>query len=56
VLPGYFEERIADEKLAEAQARYPMVRSKEELHYFRLFIGHFGSPHGLDGVGQWVCL
>jgi len=56
VLPAYFEEQIPDHELAEAQAKYPMVRSKEELYYFRLFTEHFGTGHALETVGQWVSL
>jgi len=56
VLPGYFEDVILDEELLEAQASYPMVRSKEELFYFRIFIEHFGNGRAVDTVGQWLFL
>jgi asparagine synthase (glutamine-hydrolysing) len=56
VLPQYFDTVISDDELAEAQARFPMVRSKEELYYFRIFTGHFGSGRAVDTVGQWVCI
>jgi asparagine synthase (glutamine-hydrolysing) len=56
VLPAYFEEQIPDRELAEAQAKYPMIRSKEELHYFRLFTEHFGTDHAVQTVGQWISL
>ncbi|MFC1874252.1 asparagine synthase-related protein [Chloroflexota bacterium] len=56
VLPGYFEEQIPDQELDEAQAKYPLIRSKEELHYFRLFIERFGDGHAVDTVGQWPSL
>jgi len=56
VLPAYFEEQIADGELAEARVKYPLLRSKEELHYFRLFTKYFGSNHAVQTVGQWVCL
>jgi asparagine synthase (glutamine-hydrolysing) len=57
VLTAYFEEQIPDRELAEAQAREPLVRSKEELHYFRLFTGYFGTGrHAVSTVGQWLCL
>jgi len=56
ILPAYFEGFISDEELARAQANYPMVRSKEELYYFRIFTGHFGSQHAVETVGQWICL
>lgn len=56
LLPAYFEERVPDRELTEAQAKYPLVRSKEELHYFRLFTGYFGADHAVKTVGQWVSL
>ena len=56
VLPHYFEDFISDEDLARAQAKYPMVRTKEELYYFRIFTEHFGSQHAVKTVGQWICL
>ena len=56
VLPEYFEEVISDEDLARAQAKYPIVRSKEELYYFRIFTEHLGSQHAVKTVGQWLCL
>jgi len=33
-----------------------MIRSKEELHYFRLFTEHFGHGRAVETVGQWICL
>ena len=56
VLPAYFEEQIPDHELAQAQAEYPMIRSKEELYYFRLFTEHFGQGRAVETVGQWICL
>jgi len=56
VLPAYFEKNISDEELAEAQQRYPIIRSKEELYYFDLFAKHFGSDKAIATVGQWVLL
>jgi asparagine synthase (glutamine-hydrolysing) len=56
VLPNYFEDVISDAELAEAQAQHPIVRSKEELHYFRIFTEHFGTGKAVDTVGQWVSL
>ena len=56
VLPAYFEERITDSELAEVQSKYPMVRSKEELHYFRIFTGYFGDGPAVETVGQWPSL
>jgi asparagine synthase (glutamine-hydrolysing) len=56
VLPAYFEEQIPDHELAEAQAKHPMIRSKEELHYFRLFTKHFGDGRAAETVGQWLSL
>ncbi|MFC2016347.1 asparagine synthase-related protein [Chloroflexota bacterium] len=56
VLPAYFEKQIPDHELAEAQAKYPIIRSKEELYYFRLFTEHFGTDHAVQTVGQWLSL
>ena len=56
VLPAYFEEQISDHELAEAQANYPLIRSKEELHYFRLFTEYFGVDKAVETVGQWLSL
>ena len=56
VLPAYFEEKITDHELAEAQANYSIIRSKEELYYFRLFTERFGAGHAVETVGQWVSL
>ncbi len=56
LLPAYFKEHIPDHELAETQVKYPLVRSKEELHYFRLFTGYFGTDHAVKTVGQWVSL
>jgi len=54
LLPAYFETTISDEELAEAQSKYPMVRTKEELSYFRLFTKHFGAGKAVQTVGQWI--
>jgi asparagine synthase (glutamine-hydrolysing) len=56
VLPGYFEGVYSNEELSEAQSRYPMVRSKEELYYFNLFAAHFGTGRAVETVGQWISL
>jgi asparagine synthase (glutamine-hydrolysing) len=56
VLPNHFEEEITDRALAEAQAEWPIIRSKEELYYFRIFTGHFGSDSAVRTVGQWISL
>jgi asparagine synthase (glutamine-hydrolysing) len=56
VLPAYFEATITDEELKEAQGSYPMVRSKEELYYFKIFIEHFGTGKAVGTVGQWIRL
>jgi asparagine synthase (glutamine-hydrolysing) len=54
LLPAHFETLISDEEFAEAQSTHPMVRSKEELHYFRIFTKHFGAGKAVQTVGQWV--
>ncbi|MGB6012335.1 MAG: asparagine synthase-related protein [Desulfobacterales bacterium] len=56
VLPAYFEETVNDDELINAQHIYPMVRSKEELYYFKLFTKHFGSQRAVETVGQWISL
>jgi len=54
VLPAYFQEIISDEELSRAQIKFPMVRSKEELYYFRLFTEHFSTNGAGKTVGQWI--
>ena len=54
ILRSYFEEMIEDEEFSQAAARYPVIRSKEELYYFRIFIDHFGKDHAVKTVGQWI--
>lgn len=56
VLPGYFEQVVSDAELAEAQEAYPIIRSKEELYYFRIFTERFGTGKAVETVGQWVSL
>ena len=56
VLPDYFEEQITDRDLTEAQAEHPLIRSKEELYYFRLFTDNFGAGKAVATVGQWHSL
>lgn len=54
MLLAYFDRHLSDHELAEAQAKYSIIRSKEELHYFRIFIEHFGTGRAVATVGQWV--
>jgi asparagine synthase (glutamine-hydrolysing) len=56
LLPGHFEKVISDKELSQAQAEHPVVRSKEELYYFRIFTEHFGADYAVDTVGQWISL
>ena len=56
VLPVYFSEQISDAELAEAQSDHPIIRSKEELHYFRIFTKYFGEGDAVKTVGQWLLL
>jgi len=56
VLSAYFEEQVPDYELAEAQAKYPIIRSKEELYYFHLFTEYFGAERAVETVGQWISL
>ena len=56
LLPKHFESLIPDEELAAVQQKYPKVRSKEELYYFRIFTEQFGDGLAVDTVCQWVSL
>jgi len=56
VLREYFELAISDAEFEEAQARHRIVRSKEELYYFRIFSESFGAPLAAKTVGQWLSL
>jgi asparagine synthase (glutamine-hydrolysing) len=56
LLPQHFESVYSDAELAEVQAEYPVVRRKEELHYFRLFTERFGTGRAIQTVGQWPYL
>jgi len=56
VLSAYFEGQISDHELDGAQAEHPIIRSKEELYYFRLFTEHFGAERAVETVGQWLFL
>jgi asparagine synthase (glutamine-hydrolysing) len=56
LLPQYFENVVGDDELLQIQAKYPMIRSKEELYYFRIFTDHFGDGLSVNTVGQWICL
>ncbi len=56
VLPKHFEQTISDDELNEAQEEYPVIRSKEELHYFRIFTDNFGTGKAVGTVGQWLRL
>jgi asparagine synthase (glutamine-hydrolysing) len=54
LLQQYFEEHIDDNELAQIQDEYPIVRSKEECHYFNIFVQHFGDSWAVKTVGQWI--
>jgi asparagine synthase (glutamine-hydrolysing) len=56
VLPAYFEEAVGDEDFAQARTEHPLLRSKEELYYFRIFVEHFGTGRAVETVGQWISL
>ena len=53
VLPSYFENLIGDDELSKAQSKYSIIRSKEELYYFRIFTDNFGDGQAVETVGQW---
>jgi asparagine synthase (glutamine-hydrolysing) len=56
VLPDYFENTISNAEFEEARAEQPLIRSKEEYYYFRIFRENFGSSHAVKTVGQWPSL
>ena len=53
LLPSYFENLIGDDELSKAQSKYSIIRSKEELYYFRVFTDNFGDGQAVETVGQW---
>lgn len=53
LLTEHFEQAYSDAELAEIRQKYPVVRNKEEMHYFRIFIEHFGDRGAVKTVGQW---
>lgn len=55
-LPGYFEDAVDDHEYAEARAKHPPIRSKEEFYYFRIFTESFGADRAVETVGQWGSL
>ena len=56
VLPAYFENVISNEEFDAEREKYPVIRSKEELFYFRIFKKHFNDSAAAETVGQWVSL
>ena len=56
VLTEYFENTVSDQEFREMQAKHPVIRSKEEYYYFKLFIERFGTGKAVDTVGQWIRL
>ena len=56
VLSTLFEEFITDDEFSAAQEKHPVVRSKEELFYFRIFAKNFGTGKSVETVGQWITL
>ncbi|MFO7822000.1 MAG: asparagine synthase-related protein [Lentisphaeria bacterium] len=56
LLPSYFEDKFSAQELQDAQAEFPIIRSKEELYYFKLFTQYFGTGKAVETVGQWPCL
>jgi len=53
LLPRHFETVITDEAFEEARLRFPMIRTKEEFAYFRMFTEYFGEERAVATVGQW---
>ena len=56
VLPSYFEDAVTNDEFSAAKEKYPLIRSKEEFYYFRIFTDFFGDKKAVDTVGQWVNL
>jgi asparagine synthase (glutamine-hydrolysing) len=56
VLPAYFDQKVSDAEFAAEKEKFPILRSKEELYYFRIFTEHFGQGKAVDTVGQWISL
>ena len=56
VQESLFKPMVRDDELNIFRADHPMVRSKEELYYFRIFTDHFGGGRAVDTVGQWISL
>lgn len=54
VLRAYFEQEVSDREFEKCRREFPVVRSKEECHYFRLFAERFGTGPAVETVGQWV--
>jgi asparagine synthase (glutamine-hydrolysing) len=56
VLPAYFEHTIPDGEFEQTTREHPVIRSKEELYYYRIFTEHYGTDHAVRTVGQWISL
>jgi asparagine synthase (glutamine-hydrolysing) len=56
VLQAYFETVISDDEFENARSACPLVRSKEEFYYYRIFTENFGTDHAVKTVGQWISL
>jgi asparagine synthase (glutamine-hydrolysing) len=54
LLPDHFKNACSDAELTRVQAEHPLVRNKEEMHYFHLFARHFGTGPAVQTVGQWA--
>ena len=55
-LTVYFADTVVDKELAQAQEKYPVIRSKEELYYFNIFTDYYGDGLAVEAVGQWPYL
>ncbi len=56
VLPLHFEKEVSNAEFLSMQKKFPIIRSKEEMFYFKIFIEHFGAGKAIDTVGQWLLL
>lgn len=53
LFPEHFESLITDTELEEEQEHNPVIVTKEELYYYRLFTRFFGNGPAIDTVGRW---
>lgn len=52
-LSRHFNHVISDDEFRKGKNKYPLIRNKEELYYFQLFVEYFGEGKAVQTVGQW---